>query len=108
MGAYPHWSRETVIEIAAGFADHWHAAAGASAAKLDWPATWRNWCRNSVTQRTYPGGRNQAKTALTHDRTAQADRLMGSYAAELRAADAKPRLQDFIDMEGPDARLTDG
>ncbi|SER19535.1 hypothetical protein SAMN04244573_03077 [Azotobacter beijerinckii] len=29
------------------FADHWHAASGKNAAKLDWLATWRNWVRNA-------------------------------------------------------------
>lgn len=28
------------------FRDYWHAQAGADAAKLDWPATWRRWVRN--------------------------------------------------------------
>ena len=46
-------------------------------------------------------------TALTRDKAAQADRLMGSYALQMRAADAKPRLEDFIDMEEPHARLAD-
>lgn len=29
------------------FADYWHAAASANAAKLDWFATWRNWVRRA-------------------------------------------------------------
>ena len=33
---------------AAKFADFWHAKAGKDAAKLDWCATWRNWCRNAT------------------------------------------------------------
>lgn len=28
------------------FRDHWIAQSGARGVKLDWPATWRNWCRN--------------------------------------------------------------
>lgn len=31
--------------IAADFRDYWIAKAGAAAAKRDWPATWRVWCR---------------------------------------------------------------
>jgi Protein of unknown function (DUF1376) len=34
-----------VQSVAAGFRDYWHAKAGKDAAKLDWSATWRNWCR---------------------------------------------------------------
>jgi len=29
------------------FRDYWTAKAGKDACKLDWKATWRNWCRNS-------------------------------------------------------------
>jgi hypothetical protein len=29
------------------FRDYWHAKAGAGATKLDWSATWRNWCRRA-------------------------------------------------------------
>lgn len=31
---------------AAKFRDYWHGVAGAKGLKLDWDATWRNWCRN--------------------------------------------------------------
>ena len=27
------------------FVDYWIAKPGAGGVKLDWPATWRNWCR---------------------------------------------------------------
>lgn len=30
------------------FADYWQARAGAGGVKLDWQATWRNWCRNAA------------------------------------------------------------
>jgi hypothetical protein len=36
-----------VRDLAERFADYWHAKAGKDAAKLDWPATWRNWCRKA-------------------------------------------------------------
>lgn len=32
---------------AARFKDHWIAKSGQNATKLDWLATWRNWCRGS-------------------------------------------------------------
>ncbi|WP_277187645.1 hypothetical protein [Caballeronia sp. BR00000012568055] len=40
------FSPPQVREAAARFADYWHAKAGADAAKRDWAATWRNWCRS--------------------------------------------------------------
>jgi hypothetical protein len=39
--------REQVQDIALRFADYWHAKAGRTAYKLDWLATWRNWCRKA-------------------------------------------------------------
>jgi uncharacterized protein YdaU (DUF1376 family) len=41
------WSRGDATEEAASFVDFWHAKSGRDATKLDWEATWRNWCRNS-------------------------------------------------------------
>ncbi len=40
----------------AEFCDHWRAASGANARKMDWDATWRNWCRRQQTFR--PRGRS--------------------------------------------------
>ncbi len=36
------------IAVANRFRDHWRAKAGADARKLDWSATWRNWCRRDA------------------------------------------------------------
>lgn len=33
---------------AARFRDYWKARSGSGGVKLDWAATWRNWCRNSA------------------------------------------------------------
>lgn len=35
------------LEEAARFRDYWIAQPGAKGRKLDWQATWRNWCRNA-------------------------------------------------------------
>jgi len=35
-------------ETLESFRDHWRAAAGASAAKANWAAAWRNWCRREL------------------------------------------------------------
>lgn len=39
------WSRERCQTVAATFRDYWTARVGPSGRKLDWSATWRNWCR---------------------------------------------------------------
>lgn len=33
---------------AAKFRDYWVAQPGQKGVKLDWPATWRNWCRRAA------------------------------------------------------------
>jgi uncharacterized protein YdaU (DUF1376 family) len=42
------------------FVDYWHAKAGKDGCKLDWEATWRNWCRTAraptVEPTTKPNG----------------------------------------------------
>lgn len=38
------------------FRDFWHAKPGAGGRKSDWPATWRNWCRNRRSGPRVAGG----------------------------------------------------
>lgn len=44
------------------FRDYWHARAGPGGVKLDWSATWRNWCRRAVENGT--GKTGPSKTNL--------------------------------------------
>lgn len=37
-----------VERVFAKFVDHWRAKAGAAGRKVDWDATWRNWCRSET------------------------------------------------------------
>lgn len=37
-----------VDRVFAKFLDHWRAKAGAAGRKVDWDATWRNWCRSET------------------------------------------------------------
>jgi hypothetical protein len=39
---------EKWVTLADKFRDHWLAATGPKAVKLDWSAAWRTWCRNEV------------------------------------------------------------
>lgn len=48
---------EGIALEAAKFHDHWLAQPGSKGAKADWPATWRNWCRNAGSRRPYSPGR---------------------------------------------------
>lgn len=38
-------------EVADKFRDYWIAKPGAAGSKLDWAATWRNWCRRDATEK---------------------------------------------------------
>jgi hypothetical protein len=52
------------------FRDHWVAKAGAGSTKLDWMATWRNWCRTAGSRRPMNWGRNaydEAKAKASTD-----------------------------------------
>jgi hypothetical protein len=37
--------------VADRFRDFWHAKPGQGGVKLDWTATWRNWCREDARRR---------------------------------------------------------
>ncbi len=69
---------------AAKFADHWHAKAGRDAAKLDWLATWRNWCRTALERspRPLPGRQQPAPAQTDAQRTAEVRRLLGFDAID--------------------------
>lgn len=60
--AYPHWDADTVRLIAAKFGNHWKAATGKGATKLDWLATWQNWCHSGITQKEHPLPRQNVAT----------------------------------------------
>lgn len=45
---YPGASTDQIDDQAAQFRDYWIAKPGAQAFKLDWEATWRNWCRRGL------------------------------------------------------------
>jgi len=57
MKEFPAWSAETVRAEADKFKDFWISKAGKDGAKLNWEATWRNWCRNAK-----PSEANSSKT----------------------------------------------
>jgi hypothetical protein len=85
-----------VREIAASFADYWHAEAGAKARKRDWFATWRNWCR-----RERPARRRTSRAGGAHDGvplTALDSTALDALARELGVPPARPgeSMQAFI------------
>ena len=74
LAEFPAWAPETVRLEAAKFADYWHAKAGKDGAKLDWLATWRNWCRSVKTASGAQAVNRQE--ALEHRNRAVADQWL--------------------------------
>lgn len=64
------FTRSQADRIANKFRDYWLARSGAGAAKLDWPATWRNWVRREAERQPpyrvpyHDGPRPQRRSAL--------------------------------------------
>lgn len=81
------WTDAEITAEASLFADYWHSQPGQKGVKLDWFATWRNWCRNSrrpsgapVTIREdYNEREALQRTAALYDRMGRTDE-----AAEIR------------------------
>ncbi len=62
-------------EIWADFQDYWTAKAGANASRLDWLATWRNWCRRNKQNRSR-GISNRFERKPTTDTIAPGPRMI--------------------------------
>lgn len=86
LGEYPHWTPETVRKIATGFRNHWVAKSGKDATKLDWYATWQNWCSSSITQRDFPPPKGAPAGVAA--RNAEAKKMLGIGSPEQGVIDA--------------------
>jgi hypothetical protein len=74
------------------FTNYWRAKAGRDAAKLDWPATWRNWLLNDHERSVAPGP--QRKTTAAERAHALTLKLRGEANADgsdIRALDGPRR-----------------
>jgi hypothetical protein len=63
---FPSWTVEIIRLEAEKFADHWKSKSGKDAVKMDWEATWRNWCRSDIAQRAYASTLNQNNPQWKH------------------------------------------
>jgi uncharacterized protein YdaU (DUF1376 family) len=63
------------------FRDYWHARAGPGGVKVDWSATWRTWCRNSL---KFNGNGSNAKAQSTNRFRDALDKLGDSIEADRR------------------------
>lgn len=69
------------------FKDYWFAQPGQKGVKLDWPATWRNWCRNAK-----PGLGKSTETAYQRSMRERVDQAIGRN----RVYDPDPQ---FLEIE---------
>lgn len=82
------------------FRDYWISQAGQKGVKLDWPATWRNWCRNAAERRPRPPPprkRNFIDVAM--------DRLGASHGPE--SLFGAHRNAEFLPPDGKQSRPDD-
>lgn len=54
LAKYPQWTADKVRDEALKFRNHWTALTGKAATKLDWQATWQNWCMSDIAHRDDP------------------------------------------------------
>lgn len=110
QSAYPHWPVDTVREIAQRFKDHWTAKTGRDSTKLDWEATWRNWCKSDITQRQFPppagiNGNGSSETPYQRGKRERVDELTGGLAARVIAPVVPAALT--LDLEPSNGRRHD-
>lgn len=72
------------------FADYWRAQPGQRGIRVDWAATWRNWCRNERPQRANGAGRAASAAALAEHNRAVAQQFVATGG-----------IDDAIDAAGP-------
>lgn len=101
---FPLWSDDHIRKVALMFKNHWTAKAGKDAAKLDWFATWQNWCLKEPAD---PEGRSGGGSLpwYTNDQTilAKGTELGLAPNAGESMQQFKARINDKIDGRAPAA-----
>ena len=69
---FPTTTDQAVTDEADKFRDYWTAKAGQGASKLDWQATWRNWCRTA-----FAVGKRRDGQPINHGRAAYDEQRAG-------------------------------
>jgi hypothetical protein len=93
---------------AAKFPDFWRSQPGQKGVKLDWLATWRNWCRSAMQRANIKpasqGGRMSDAQAMEWcvemliEPIREADRIRREFAAQPdKAPKLHPRLREMVD-----------
>lgn len=104
---YPHWTEQIVRDEALKFRNHWHAATGKSATKLDWYGTWQNWCMSDIAQRANPMPQASIASVTAPSKAAdETQAYLEKLAAETRAArEAHARRKAALEQGQPKGEL---
>jgi hypothetical protein len=107
LAKYPHWTADIVRDVALKFHNHWKGKTGKDATKLDWYATWQNWCMSGITQRENPAPRVDGRGGMTSEQqfaasVAKGERIRAQRRAEAAGANALaspgPQGMEVIDV----------
>lgn len=79
LAKYRHWTADTVRAIASKFKNHWIAKSGKDATKVDWKATWENWCDSGITQAEHPAPKNGAHSGFASKNYREGVEADGSF-----------------------------
>lgn len=80
------------------FRDYWNGKTGASATKLDWPGTWRNWVRSAVERLPQARGSPSPKAGSTSALANRAQELAQSMrsADEIRSGSSGSGIRGLV------------
>jgi hypothetical protein len=100
LAKYPHWTADIVRAIASKFKNHWIAKSGKDATKVDWKATWENWCDSGITQGENPPPTKDGAAASAQQLAAslaKAERIRKAMAATNGAVAPAANASEVID-----------
>lgn len=97
LAEHPHWGPQTVHGIAAKFGRYWRAKAGKDATKLDWLATWQNWCTSDITQREHPPPSGPTETAYQRSMRERMEQVAPAVAAKRPGSVPTMNPMDVLD-----------
>jgi hypothetical protein len=97
LAEHPHWGPQTVQGIAAKFGRYWRAKAGKDATKLDWLATWQNWCTSDITQREHPPPSGPTETTYQRSMRERMEQVAPAVAAKRPGSVPTMNPMDVLD-----------
>lgn len=77
---YPHLTADVIRDEGVKFGNHWRAKSGKDATKLDWYATWQNWCMSEIFQKAHPPESGGGETNYQRSMRERVEQAAGSLA----------------------------